>query len=112
MRWTNGRANSPPPSTPEVYARVAADALAEAERGHMRLLVELLDPNLQYNNPEPGERPVRSYLPPAAWQFLLTCLPAYESRSRAGARKTATARSSASAAHPKRMLTWIRNSPR
>jgi hypothetical protein len=40
----------------------------------MRLLVEMLDPNLQYNNPEPGERPLRSYLPPAAWQFIMDVL--------------------------------------
>ena len=40
----------------------------------MRLLVEMLDPNSQYNNPEPGERPLRSHLPPAAWQFNMDVL--------------------------------------
>jgi hypothetical protein len=78
LRWLEAvdkrRANSPPLSTPEIYARVAADALAEAERGNMRLLVEMLDPNWQYNNPEPRERPIRSYLPPAAWQFIVDVL--------------------------------------
>jgi hypothetical protein len=75
LRWLEApRANSPRLSTSEIYARVAADALAEAERENMRLLVEMLDPNLQYNNPEPGERPLRSYLPPAAWQFIMDVL--------------------------------------
>jgi hypothetical protein len=78
LRWLEAvdkrHANSPPLSTAGIYARVAADALAEAERGNMHLLVEMLDPNCQYNNPEPEERPLRSYLPPAAWQFIMDVL--------------------------------------
>ena len=80
---------------------IAINALVEAEMGNMRLLVEALDPNQPLNRPEPGERTLRSYLPPLRGRSSLMCLPAYATRSRAGARNTATARWSASAAHPR-----------
>jgi hypothetical protein len=48
---------------------MAMNALVEAELGNMRLLVEAIDPNHPLNNPEPGERTLRSYLPSPAWQL-------------------------------------------
>lgn len=63
-----------PLSRSEAYARVAVDALEMAERGDMNFLVEVLDPNCKFNNPETGERPLRSYLPPGAWQFIMDAL--------------------------------------
>ena len=53
---------------------MAINALVEAEMGNMRLLVEVLDPNCNTQQPEPGERPLRSYLPPRAWQIIVDVL--------------------------------------
>ena len=69
------RANDPDPSPPpSALEMVAINALVEAEFGHMRLLIEALDPNHPLNNPEPGERTLRSYLPSPAWQIVVDVL--------------------------------------
>jgi hypothetical protein len=65
-------ANHPDPLS--ALELMAINALVEAELGNIRLLIEALDPNLPLNSPEHGERPLRSLLPPPAWQIVVDVL--------------------------------------
>jgi hypothetical protein len=71
-KWRANHPDLPPPLS--ALEMVAINALVEAELGNLRLLVEALDPNHPLNSPEPGERPLRSYLPPPAWQIVVDVL--------------------------------------